>query len=196
MVSSCRDLKLYVCILYVAVSCLAASCSDSGSIVGFGDETDVARDLVIKANEKLKEIRALYKSNENLRQELAAAVAANDTEQVRKLSTKAVELINEGTNTGRDAVDLIREAQEKRISPEFKEYLKLKEEAIMMQMEAFARFHKSARVLRDNYDPKDTDARERVKEDFTDAVETYRRLMEEARSKSWEANELYKKTAS
>ncbi|HMO79896.1 MAG TPA: hypothetical protein PKD24_03820 [Pyrinomonadaceae bacterium] len=178
----------------VIVSFTALACSDSGGVLGFGDETSEAELLVIDANKKLAQIREMYRTNENLRTDLANAVRANDAEQVRTLSTKAVQLINDGTNTGREAIDLLREASEKNINPDFKEYLRLKEESILKQMEAFARFHRSARVLRDNYDPKDTEARETVQADFADSIEEYRRLMEEARSMSWEANELYKKT--
>ncbi len=190
-----QRLTIFLCLAFaVALALAVASCSGSGGALGLGDETKDAEELVFKANEKLKEIRTLYRSNESLRLDLAGAVKDNDAERVRELSTRAVQLINDGTNTGRDAVDLLREAQEKNIHADFKEYLRLKEQSILKQMEAFAQFHKSARVLRDNYDPKDAEARETVQADFAESIEEYRRLMEEARSQSWEANELYKKT--
>ena len=61
-------------------------------------------------------------------------------------------------------------------------------------MEAFEQYRQAARTLRDNYDPKNTQQRDKVKADFDQRSENYQKLMEKARDYSNQANELYKDT--
>jgi hypothetical protein len=74
----------------------------------------------------------------------------------------------------------------------YREYLRLKEESLKRELEAFENYRQAARTLRDNYDPKNAAMREKVKEDFKARVENYRKLMEDARDYSNRANELAK----
>lgn len=62
----------------------------------------------------------------------------------------------------------------------------------MKQMEAFEQYRQAARTLRDNYDPKNAQQRDKVKADFTTRSENYQKIMEKARDYSNQANELYK----
>ena len=101
-------------------------------------------------------------------------------------------LINDGTAFGKAAVEKIQKAQEMQINDDYREYLRLKEEALKRQLEAFENYRQAARLLRDSYDPKDVKMREKVKEEFKTRSENYRKLMEDARDYSSRANELAK----
>ena len=78
------------------------------------------------------------------------------------------------------------------INDDYKEYLRLKEESLKRQMEAFENYRQAARSLRDNYDPKNTQQRDKVKDEFKTRSENYRQMMEKARDFSSNANELAK----
>lgn len=180
----------------LCTSIFLAGCksSSSGGLLGPADETAAAGKIVEDGNAELKKIRELYDRNEDKRQELKAALETDNEAEVKRISTEVVQLINEGTNLGNTALDKIREAQEMQINDQYKEYLRLKEEALKKQLEAFAQYHQAARILRDNYDPKNAQNRDKVKAEFETRSERYRDLMEKARDHSSEANELYKDT--
>ena len=180
--------------VFVIAAFFFASCKSSGGLLGPLDETAAAGKIVEEANAELKKIRELYDRNEDKRQELKSALETDNEAEVKKISTEVVQLINEGTNLGNTALDKIREAQEMQINDQYKEYLRLKEEALKKQLEAFAQYHQAARILRDNYDPKNAQNRDKVKAEFETRSERYRELMEKARDHSSEANELYKDT--
>ena len=176
-----------------------AGCRSSGGDSGFqilgpADETAEAAKIVLEANAELKKIKVLYEDNEGKRQELKEALEANKTEDVKKISDSVVQLINEGFDSGKAAVEKIQQAGDMKINEDYKEYLQLKESALMKQMEAFDQYRLAARTLRDNYDPKNASQREKVKADFTSRSENYQKIMEKARDYSNQANELYKDT--
>lgn len=181
-------------IALAAVLFFSASCKSSGDLLGPADETAEAGKLVEEANVDLKKIRQLYEDNESKRQELKAALETDNEADVKRISTEVVQLINEGTNLGNSAVDKIGQAGDMQINDQYKEYLRLKEDALKKQLEAFAQYHAAARVLRDNYDPKNAQNRDKVKAEFDSRSERYRELMEKARDNSSQANELYKET--
>ena len=81
-----------------------------------------------------------------------------------------------------------------KINDDYKEYLRLKESALLEQMKAFEEYRQAARSLRQNYDPKNMALREKVIADFTTRSENYQKIMEKARDYSNQANELYKET--
>lgn len=183
----------FVAILLAAI--MASACGDSGGgILGPVDETDKAAALVEDANRDLLKIRTSYKANENKRQEIKAALETDNQAEVKRIAQDVVELINNGTNDGNSALDKIRDALDMQINNDFKDYLRLKEEALIKQLEAFEQYRQAARTLRDNYDPKNDQNRGKVKQDFEQRSERYRELMEKARDNSSEANELYKET--
>jgi hypothetical protein len=177
-----------------------ASCGGSGGsgggfeILGPADETAEAGKLVQEANAELKKIKVLYENNEDKRQELKTALEANNTAEVKKITDNVVQIINEGFDSGKAAVDKIQQAEDMKINDDYKEYLRLKESALLKQMEAFEQYRQAARTLRDNYDPKNTQNRDKVKADFETRSENYQKLMEKARDYSNQANELYKDT--
>jgi hypothetical protein len=68
----------------------------------------------------------------------------------------------------------------------------LKESSIKKELDAFENYRQAARSLRDNYDPKNTTLRDKVKEEFKTRSENYQKIMEGARDDSSKANELAK----
>jgi len=175
-------------------ACRSSSSSGGFEILGPADETTEAGRVVQEANAELRKIKVLYDNNENKRQELKNALEADNKEEVKKISDSVVQLINEGFDSAKAAVEKIQQAQDMKINDDYKEYLRLKESALTKQMEAFAQYKEAARTLRDNYDPKNTQQRDKVKADFTSRSENYQKIMEKARDYSNEANELYKDT--
>lgn len=195
--SKVRYLRSGLLVLLFSAALIAASCGSSRTgtgLIGPVDETGEAAKLVAEANQDLRKIKVLYDQNEGKRQELRAALEANNVADVKRIAGEVVQLINEGTNFGTSAIDKIRQAQDMQINKEYMEYLSLKETALTKQLEAFANYHQAARILRDNYDPNDAKARERVKAEFDELTDKYRTLMEQARDSSSNANELYKET--
>ncbi len=170
------------------------SCRRSGgiSIISPLDETADAALIVVDANKDLTKIKVLYQQNEGKREDLKAAMEKNDVESAKKIADEVLYLINDGTAFGKAAVEKIQKAQEMQINDDYREYLRLKEEALKRQLEAFENYRQAARLLRDSYDPKDVKMREKVKEEFKTRSENYRKLMEDARDYSSRANELAK----
>ena len=177
-----------------SVTLTAVSCkrSGGGGVFGPADDTQEAVKLVDAANEDLTKIKVLYDENEGKRQELKSAMEKNDAATAKKIADDVVYLINDGASSGNDAVDKIQKAQEMNINDDYREYLRLKEESLKLQLEAFEQYRMAARTLRDNYDPKNDVLREKVKEEFKSRSDNYRTLMEKARDYSSRANELYK----
>jgi len=187
--------RIFIAIAFACIA-IAASCRTSSSggleILGPADETDEAAKLVQSANEDLKKIKVLYEENEGKRQELKAALETDNKEEVKKIADSVVYIINAGFDHGKAAVDKIAEAQEMNVNDAYRDYLSLKEQALKKQMEAFEHYRQAARTLRDNYDPKNAQQREKVKADFDSRSDKYREIMEKARDLSKQANELYK----
>ncbi len=172
--------------------------SSGGGVFAPADETSEAAKLIIDANTELTKIKELYRENEGdadkegKRLQLRKALEADDTEQVRKVTGEIIQLIDEGTEHGRTAVDKIQQARDMRINSDYQEYLRLKEEALKKQLEAFAKYRAAAQSLRANYDPKNAEVRDKVKGIFEEQSNSYREIMEKARDNSSQANELYK----
>ncbi len=183
-------------IVSIAVVLTAMSCKSGGSggfdILGTADETGEAAKLVAEANQDLTKIKVLYKENEGKREELKKALEANSETDVKKISDDVVYLINDGNAFGKSAIEKLQKAQDMKVNEDYKEYLRLKESALTKQLEAFDQYKQAARALRDNYDPKNTQLREKVKVEFDQRSENYQKIMERARDYSNEANELAK----
>jgi hypothetical protein len=190
-----RSWRAAVLVFAAAGTCFVYSCKSSGrsgDILGPSDQTPEAAQLVAEANVELKKIKVLYEKNEDKRSEIKKALEANDAANVKRISDDVVYIINDGFDSGKAAVDKIAQAQEMEINDDYREYLRLKEEALRKQMEAFEHYRQAARTLRDNYDPNNTAQREKVKEEFKTRSENYAKTMEKARDYSNQANELAK----
>ncbi|MGB7068696.1 MAG: hypothetical protein WBD22_04320 [Pyrinomonadaceae bacterium] len=173
-------------------SCQRSNPSDGFDVLGPTDETGAAGEVIKEANKDLMEIKMLYKNNEGKREELKKALETDDAAAVKRISNEVIDLIDEGTGYGENAARKIRQAQDMEINEDYRDYLKLKEEALKRQFDAFANYKLAAESLRANYDPKNTQLRDKVKEEFKQRSENYRTIMEEAREYSTRANELRK----
>jgi hypothetical protein len=174
-----------------AVGCKRSSTGGGIDILS-ADETADAGVIVADANEDLKKIKILYDQNLDKREELKKALEGNEAEKVKKISDDIVYLINDGTNSANSALEKLQKAQEMEINDDYREYLRLKEQSIRKELEAFENYRQAARSLRDNYDPKNTTLRDKVKEEFKTRSENYQKIMEGARDDSSKANELAK----
>lgn len=180
---------------YLIILLIAFTVSSCGL---FEDDTKAAMALIKSANEDLQEIKKLYEASEGdvdkpgKRLQLKQALEANDAAAVRKIADEVNFLIVDGMNFAKTAIEKIQQAQELDINEDYREYLRLKEAALKKQVDAFEQYRQSARSLRDNYDPQNDAVRAKVKEEFDDRTDKYRRLMEEARDLSSLANELAK----
>ncbi len=185
-----------ICLLWCGLfcSCGKKGGSESSDVLDFSDDTTKAAQLVVKANEDLNKIKIIYKENESKRDELKDAMKSNEVEKVRKISDDLVYIINDGMALGADAIDQIGKAREMNINPDFQEYLRLKEESLQKQMDAFENYRQAARFLRDGYDPKDEKQRENVKAEFALRDENFQKIMEDAKKYSNQANDLAKES--
>lgn len=171
---------------------LFTACKSSADLLGPADETAEAAAIIVEANKDLRSIKVVYKKNESKREELKQAMKADDAPAVRKISGEVVDAINEGAAAGKTALDKIDQARDLNINEDYAEYLRLKWEALNKQLEAFEEYRQAARKLRDNYDPKNAQARDTVIADFEARSENFQKLMEKARDFSSEANERAK----
>lgn len=183
-------------VLFFNAACEKSPNSTGLDVLGSSDETADAAQIVVEANKDLNKIKVLYKENEDKREEIKKAMEANDAETVRKISDDVVYLINDGMASGKDAIEKIQNAQEMAVNEDYREYLRLKEESLTRQLDAFENYRQAAIALRNNYDPKDKAMREKIKEEFKNRSENYRKIMESARDYSKRANELAKESAS
>src|SRR6476620_2906608 len=190
--------KNNILIFFLAAGLLFGSCKSSGrssdglDILGPSDETTDAAKLVADANQDLTKIKVLYKENEGKREELKKALEANEADKVKKITDDVVYLIGDGAEFAKTAIGKLDQAQDLNANDDYKEYLRLKEESLKRELEAFENYRQAARSLRDNYDPKNVQQREKVKEEFKTRTENYQKLMEKARDFSNQANELAK----
>lgn len=161
-------------------------------ILGTPDETADAAKIVADANQDLLKIRVLYDQNEDKRIELKKAMEANDAEKAKKIADDVVYVINDGASFANSAVEKLQKAQEMQINDDYREYLRLKEESLKFEIDAFENYRQAARMLRDSFDPKNAALREKVKAEFKTRSDNYLRLMEQARDYSQRANELSK----
>ena len=177
---------------------MSISCKRTGSggggidILGPADETDEAAKVVASANEDLTKIKILYEQNEGKREDLKKAMEANDAVTAKKIADDVVYLINDGASSGTSAVEKIQKAQEMQINDDYREYLRLKEESLKRELEAFENYRMAARTLRESFDPRNAAMRTKVQAEFKTRNENYRKVMEEARDYSKRANELAK----
>jgi hypothetical protein len=176
------------------LSVAASSCG----LFGPRDETAEAAKLIQSANEDLREIKKLYEASEGdvdkpgKRDQLKQALEQNDAAAVRKIADEVNFLIVDGMNYAKTAIEKIQQAQEMNVNDKYREYLSLKEIALKKQVDAFEQYRQASRSLRDNYDPQNDAVRAKVKVEFDERTDKYRKLMEDARDFSSMANEVAK----
>lgn len=191
---------VFLKILPLVFALVLASCSGNDSsgvtdIFAF-DQTREAGAKVLEANAKLQEIKRLFSENEGRLEELKTAMNNKDEAKVKEISNELVYQINNGTKIGEDAMAKIEEAEAMNVHEDFKSYLNLKLAAMRKYIEAFEERRTLAKLLRDEYDPKNAAQRDLVIAEFRRREEKFKEIMEEGRKLSEEANALAKESLS
>ena len=187
----CVSVSLWL--IFLAAACQKNNNSDSSGgldVFGLTDQTAEADRLVAEANEELRKIRSMYKQNQNKVGQLKTAMEEKRVEDVKTIANELVYLINEGSLLGESAIAKIEQARAMNVNETFKEYLRLKEESLRAQREAFEYRHRFAKLLRDEFGTKDKFEVDKVTTAFQDMEENFQKKWEEARQLSGQANEL------
>ena len=192
-----RQINLFVLLsLFLFAACTKSdSSSESFDVLSFSDDTSAASDYVLEANKDLNKIKIIYKKNEAKLEELKTAMSEKDIDKVKKITDDLVYIINDGMALGESAVEKIVKAQEMNINADFKEYLRLKEESLRKQLEAFENRRQAARLLRDSFGTNDPALIEKAKGGFKEKEESFEKMMKEAHAISLKANDLAKEVS-
>lgn len=184
---------LIALIISSVISCRNTEKSEKDSgIFDFSSDNEKAVQLVMEANDELKRIKILYNDNESKLDELKVALGKNDIAKVKETANNLVYVINDGFVFADSAKSKLEEAQELNINPTFKEYLSLKEESIVKQIEAFKYRHEAARLLRESFGTENKLEIEQVRQIFKEKEQNFQKTMDEARRISHQADELAK----
>ncbi len=184
-----KILLLFGFLLLLAACPVKNTPSQPGGIFSL-DETEEAGNQVKAANEMLKLIKQRFKDNEIHLEELQTALKEKNADKVKSISDELVTQINAGTEVGEAAINKLRIAREKNINEDFKEYLRLKIEALEKYIEAFEERRQAAILLRDGYDPKNAAKRDQVIAAFKEREDKFKIIVQDARKMSEEANKL------
>ena len=184
-----------ICFLVLLPACKKSETAEISDILDFTDDTTAAAELVTQANSDLNKIKIMYKRNEDRLEELKTAMSNQDVEEVRKISDDLVYILNDGMKLGENAIEKIEKAEAMNINPDFKEYLRLKQESLRKQLDAFENRRQAARLLRDGFGANDPKLIERGKLEFKENEENFQKTMEAAREISKKANELAKQSS-
>ena len=179
-----------ICLLMFA--CQKSDTADGFDVLSFSDDTTAAAGLVEQANGDLNKIKVMYKKNEVQLEELKTAMGNKDIGTVKKITDDLVYVLNDGMALGESAVEKIGKAQQLNISPDFKDYLSLKEESLRKQLEAFESRRQAARLLRDSFGTTDPAAIEKAKLAFKEKEEICIKLLETSKEINKKANDLAK----
>ena len=185
-------------ILIVTTAILFANCGGNGDtdgpgILSLSNDRDEAIALVEEANNDLKRIRVLYKENDSKVTELKTALAAKEIEKVKRMSDELLLVILDGYVLAESAQEKIEKAQRLDIHTDFKYYLRLKEESLNLQIEAFRYRRDSAKLFRDKFGTNDPAAMTDAAKKFKENEANFEKYMAEATKVSEQADELAKR---
>ncbi len=184
-----------ICFLVLLAACKKSETAEISDILDFTDDTTAAAELVTQANADLNKIKIMYRKNEDQLEELKTAMSNQDVEKVKKISDDLVYILNDGMKLGEDAIEKIEKAEAMKINPDFKEYLRLKQESLRKQLDAFESRRQIARLLRDGFGANDPKLIERGKLEFKEKEENFQKTMEAAREISKKANQFAKESS-
>lgn len=195
------DLKksLLVCFLGVNLACFgcgkkADSSQSSGLDVFSSDDTEQAKSIVNDANNELKKIKAIYKDNEGRIEEIQSAMSNRESDKVKKIADDLVFQINDGITLGENAISKLEEAEALNINDTFKEYLRLKEDSLRVQIDAFEFRRQAAQLLSKSSGKSDAQEVKSIQGVFKEKEAEFQKLWQEGRDKSQEANDFYKES--
>ncbi len=185
----------FLLVLIIFVSASSCGKSEKSSVIPDvfnADDTQTAIELIDEANRNLKSIRALYKANESKVDELKKALKDQDIEKVKKLTDDLSMIINDGYVFAESAKEKIVKAEELDINSDWKDYLRLKDASLAMQIKAFDFRKESAELFRDKFGGNDKSQMVEAARTFKKNEENYAKYMGEAAKKNDEADQLAK----
>ena len=178
-------------VFVVSVALLFSFCD--GGVLTDSDETAEAVALVDEANNSLKRIRVLYRENNAKMKTLETALAKKDIATVKRTTDDLSLVILDGYALAETAQTKIRKAARLNISREFSDYLRLKDESLRLQINAFDHRRDSAKLFRDTFGTNDENAQKNAAAKFKKNEEDFAKKMAEAAKVSAEADALYKR---
>ncbi len=180
--------------VFIALSC--GGSGETGDQLGIfeADDTEKAIELIGEANQNLRSIRVLYNNNDSKVDELKEALDSQDIEKVKTLTEDLSRIITDGYVLAESALEKIEKTQELDIHTDWKDYLRLKQESIEMQIKAFNYRRDSARLFKEKFGGKDKLQMVQAKQTFLKNEENYAKNMAEAKKKNVEADELAKES--
>lgn len=176
-----------------------AACRKSGSSGGFdllsSDKKNEAAKIIESANQDLKEVKAIYKANQNrVDDELIPAMTAKDIVKAKDIANDLVKNINNGLESADDAVKKIKDAESMDINDTYKRYLELKRQALEKQIEAFELRRQVAQLLSQSFGGSDPNQINQAQAVFKEKELQFHKLMEEGKDFSEQANDVYKES--
>jgi hypothetical protein len=187
--------------LFFALSAFGFSCRSTESendndsaFFDFTSDTEKAVALVREVNAEMLRIKILYNENQNALKELKEASQNRNSERVKTISKSLVDVINDGFVIADSAKSKLEDAQKLDIHPDYKEYLRLKEESLEKQIEAFQYLYDAARLLSDTAGSENKEQTEKARFVFKEKEENFQRTMEEAKKISLQADDLAKES--
>ena len=188
---------VFLWFLFFGAACQKNNNSDSSGgsgldVFGLTDQTQEVAQTVAEANQDLKKIREMDKKNQSKVGELKTAMDDKRIDEVKKIAGELVYIINDGFLLGENAISKIEKARELNTNETYKEYLRLKEESLRTQLEAFEYRRQFAQLLRNEFGTKDKFEIDKVKTAFQDKEENFQKKWEIARDLSGQANQLAK----
>jgi hypothetical protein len=173
-------------------ACWKSDSTSSGFDIISTDEKDEAAKIINEANQDLKEVKTIYKANENKVAEIKAAMTNKEVEKVKSIANELVNQIVSGIVKAKDAVEKIQKAEDMDINETYKDYLNLKRRALEKQIEAFEQRKHLAQLIRDSFGGKDAAKIDLAQSLFTDKEKQFQKLMDDGKDLSEQANQVYK----
>ena len=156
----------------------------------FKNDLDQANKLVSEANDELKKVKKIQDDSETKIKELKNALDTKNVDGVKGALGDLIKMIDDGLGYGRTAADKVEEASKLKVDDVFKKYLDLKAQSFRTQIEAFEARKKAAKIFQEAYGSNDQTKINKAKEDFNKENDKYKRLLDEARDRSDEADKL------
>lgn len=183
---------IYVLLLLTcfALACNRANSGDGWDPFGLTDETEKVVELVKKANEDLREIRKIQRANNGKLEELQQAMSARDTPAAQKILDELIVALGDGIALAETANAKISDATEKKTNDKFNEYLRLKDQALSKQIDAFKFRLQVAKDLREKFGATNADESEKAKAEFVRQEENFQKLWEAAEDLNDRATKL------
>jgi len=178
---------------FTATACNTGRSGSNGLGIFESDETGEAIELIKDANLNLKRIRVLYRDNRSKVKELETALSSQDIKKVKQLTDDFSLIINDGYVLAESAKEKIEKAQDLNINEDWKEYLRLKEASLEMQIKAFDFRRDSAKLFRDKFGGEDKAQMSKAAQAFKDNEKNFAKSIADSNKLSKEADELAKK---